>query len=530
MSPVKSASPEPTREYTLRVEGQAADELFVVDSSFGLVARGVAQLEKSLPAGVYKVKSRRAREETEQIILLDHDQTIVPQPTAFASPAPFGMSTLTHEYHRDAARDESRNVHVTAGIGARIFLQSRYWTAPMPTAEPQGNPARGLSLRRLTGQTIADYEGASVIALNPQKDGRDPAASCTVSVDPGTYIVRQEGPNGVAVERSVVASPDWQTQVFVLKNEPRSPSAPSGVPQDADPSLAPLPDSVSVLMSRDGFDPWRNDMELAEVARIALTDERRVLSGQLMAMLDGKFENPMLGIFAAHILLLSLDRAAADAHAESTKAPTVRSSDTARLEVTFQAHDLDVIVRNLRRLVGDHHPDVEALSLRATDPSLRHRKPLTEPPMLRRSWSLFVAASNDAPKLCPPELWRRVRHMTPSPPYLTWLPGASGTDPAQHLVKSMVPQRRRAVSRKPALVAAVAPERSTAPARASLGGGRSRTIDLGGPLAAVQPGPVAPVKKPRAARRPRVDPDARKRMSIENDIPRAVLDRALKSS
>lgn len=530
MSPVKSASPEPTRSYTLRVEGQAADELFVVDSSFGLVARGVARLEKSLPAGVYKVKSRRAREETEQIILLDHDQTIVPQPTGFASPAPFGMSTLTHEYHRDAARDESRNVHVKAGIGARIFVQSRYWTAAMPTAEPQGNPARGLSLRRLAGQTIVEYERASVIALNPQKDGRDPAASCTVSVDPGTYILRQEGPSGVAVERSVVASPDWQTQVFVLKNEPRSPNAPAAGSQDADPSLGPLPDSVSVLMSRDGFDPWRDDMELAEVARIALTDERRVMSDQLMAMLDGKFENPMLGIFGAHILLLSLDRAAADAHADSTKAPTTRPSDPARLEVTFQAHDLDLIVRHLRGLVGDRHPDVESLSLRATDPSLRHRKPLTEPPMLRRSWSLFVAASNDAPRLCPPELWTRVRHMTASPPYLTWLAGASGADPAHDLVKSMTPRRRRAVPRKPVPVAADAPARSAGRSAASLGGGRSRTIDAGGPLAAVRPGPVAPVRKPRAGRRPRVDPDARKKMSIDNDIPRAVLDRALKSS
>ena len=242
MSPVKSTSPEPTHSYTLRVQGQPADELFVVDSSFGLVARGVAQLEKSLPAGVYKVKSRRAREETEEIILLDHDQTVVPQPTAFASPAPFGTSTLTHEYHRDAAQIESRNVHVKVGIGARIFLQSRYWTASTPTAEPQGNPARGLSLRRLTGQTIVEYERASVIALNWNNDGRDPAASCTVSLDPGTYLLRQEGSNGSIMKRSVIPSPDWQTQVFVLKNEPRSSTAPAAGSEDADVALALLPD------------------------------------------------------------------------------------------------------------------------------------------------------------------------------------------------------------------------------------------------------------------------------------------------
>jgi hypothetical protein len=534
VSPVKSPSPESTRSYTLRVEGQPADELFIVDSSFELVARGVALLEKSLPAGVYKVKSRRAREEFEKIILLDQDQTIRPQPTAFASPAPFGTSTLTHEYHRDAAESESRNVHVVAGIGARIFLQSRYWTAPQPTAEPQGNPARGLSLRRLSGQTIVEYERASVIALNWNNDGRDPAASCTVSVDPGTYLLRQEGPNGSPVERSVVASPDWQTQVFVLKNEPRSPSAPTAGPEVSDAALALLPDSVSVFMSRDGFDPWRNDMELAEVARIALTDERRIMSDQLMAMLDGKFENPMLGIFGAHLLLLSLDRAAGETTAAAAEAPPAGAAATPRLELTLQAKDLDVIVQNLRRLVGDRHPDVEALSLRASDPSLRHRTPLTEPPMLRRSWSLFVAASNDAPSLCPPELWTRVRHMTPSPPYLTWLPGASGTDPAHDLVKRMARRTPAAVkrARRPVgAAAAAAPSRQVPRAGGPGGPARGRAArDLASPLEAIAPDPVPTAPKPRAAGRRRVHPDVRRQLSLENDIPRAVVDRAFRGS
>ncbi len=533
MSPVKSTSPEPTHSYTLRVQGQPADELFVVDSSFGLVARGVAQLEKSLPAGVYKVKSRRAREETEEIILLDHDQTVVPQPTAFASPAPFGTSTLTHEYHRDAAQIESRNVHVKVGIGARIFLQSRYWTASTPTAEPQGNPARGLSLRRLTGQTIVEYERASVIALNWNNDGRDPAASCTVSLDPGTYLLRQEGPNGSVVERSVVASPDWQTQVFVLKNEPRSSTAPAAGSEDADVALALLPDSVSVLMSRDGFDPWRNDMELAEVARIALTDERRVMSDQLMAMLDGKFENPMLGVFGAHILLLSLDRAASETTADRANAPA-EAAPAPRLELPLQAKDLDVIVQNLRRLVGDRHPDVEALSLRASDPALRHRKPLTEPPMLRRSWSLFVAASNDAPSLCPPELWKRIRQMRPAPPYLTWLPATSRADPVHDLVKRMAPRAPAVVKRARRQVAAVAapvPSRQVAPGGSGRGRAHGRAApELGSPLEAIALDRVASVPKPRAARRRRVDPDARRQMSLENDIPRAVLDRAFRGS
>src|SRR6476620_6579332 len=133
------ASAERQASYTLRVEGtatddlRAADELFVIDSSFALVKRGVGTLEARLPAGVYKVKSRRAREEREQFVVLDRDRTVRFESTPFASPAPFYDTTLTHETHRDAAARESRVVHVAAGIGARIFLQSRYWTAVRPT-------------------------------------------------------------------------------------------------------------------------------------------------------------------------------------------------------------------------------------------------------------------------------------------------------------------------------------------------------------------------------------------------------------
>jgi hypothetical protein len=284
-------------------------------------------------------------------------------------------------------------------------------------------------------------------------------------------------------------------------------------------------------MSRGGFEPWRDDMELAEVARIALTDGRRIMSDQLMQMLDGKFDNPMLGIFGAHILLLSLDRAAEEAQADSAKAPTAGAADRPRLELTLEAHDLDVIVRNLRRLVGDGHPDVEALSLRASDPSLRHRKPLTEPPMLRRSWSLFVAASNDKPSLCPPDLWARIRHLTPSPPYLTWLSGSSGTDPARDLVKSMSPVAVATTrSKRTRRVAAVAGggRRRAVPAGGPLTAAGGPLIAAAGPLAAMPPDRLASVRKRPAGRR-RVDPDVRKQMSLDNDIPRAVLDRAFRA-
>jgi hypothetical protein len=520
--------------HVLKVEGEQTDELFVIDSRFALVQRAVARLEVTLPAGVYKVKLRRAREEIEKIIILDRDQTVPLTPPAFASPAPFTNSSRTHETHIEAAQRESQNVHITVGIGSRIFLMSRYWTAPVAARAERPNPARGLSLHRLNGKAILDL--GDVAVLGDQHN--DAWAACAVSVEPGTYLLRQQMAGGMTIERTLVASPDWQTQVFILKNEHRRGDGQGGALPDA--ARAALPDTASVFMSRGGFDPGRADMELAETARIALADERRIVSEQLLPLLAGKFDNPMLGIFGAHILLMCLDRAEADASRPAETSPSA-ASVVPRLDLELDPEDLDTIVRNLRSLVGNGHPDVEALSLRAVDGSLRHRKPLREPPMLRRSWSLFVAASNDAPRLVPPELWTTVRFMTASPPWFTWLRSPSGKDPAQSLVKvaariGPAPARDRSivaltVKEKQARLKELA-ARHKVRIRGQVAMKRNAETEIVGPVAAAPPDKVRQagrtVPPTKTSVRQRLDPDVRRRLSLENDVPRSVLDRAIR--
>jgi hypothetical protein len=90
-------------------------------------------------------------------------------------------------------------------------------------------------------------------------------------------------------------------------------------------------------------------------------------------MLNGKFENPMLGIFGAHLLLLKKQ---------------------------LKLNLLSIVVRNLRRLLGENqHPDVEALALRlgknGTFYTFEHL------PMLRRSWWQVVDATVDNEELVP---------------------------------------------------------------------------------------------------------------------------------
>jgi hypothetical protein len=167
-------------------------------------------------------------------------------------------------------------------------------------------------------------------------------------------------------------------------------------------------------MSSGPFRSNSSDLHLTELARIALADERPILGGELRDLLMRKFSNPMQGIFGAHLMLLARDR--------SFVSP--RQFDTAEVpdpEEPFDAQLFDLVVANLRALVGTTHPDVEALSLQCSSPADRFSGVFTVPPMLRRSWSLIVEASNDRPEILGAPLWDRLITRTMTAPFLSWL-------------------------------------------------------------------------------------------------------------
>jgi hypothetical protein len=99
----------------------------------------------------------------------------------------------------------------------------------------------------------------------------------------------------------------------------------------------------------------------------------------MSALLSGKFENPILGIYAGHLLALQ-------------KKP-----------------DLDLlkqVVDNLSSLVGDH-PDVTSLLIPLADPRAKDLS-YAEPPMLRSSWSFILDASTAEHDLRPPRSYAAV--------------------------------------------------------------------------------------------------------------------------
>jgi len=355
--------------------GSQLAELFVIDHDFALVSRAVGELRADVEQGVYKVKAQVGEASAERVVILNKSETIdLSGDLRIASPVPLQGSRRTHEFHMYPAAEESRSVDAQAGGGAEIFLCARRWSAPGVEFD-DSTKAPDLSRHQPSGATIIDLREAG----RGDRSLQDPMLSATVDVDPGAYLLRWRD-EGVVAEQSIEAVKDWQTQVFLL--------------EDAKDETH---HAISVLMGQGGFNWDDPNARLADDARIALADERRVASQVITEALFAKFENPMLGLFGAHLMLVGRDNEWEQAY-------------------------FDGVVGNLAGLLGPNQPDVVALATQGSQRPIADLEPVTSPPMLWRSWLLLVEASNDRPDLLPPETWRRLLQVMPVRPFLAWSP------------------------------------------------------------------------------------------------------------
>ena len=455
---MSSASPDPGVLVGLTVEAQdVCSEVLVVDGGMNLRARGQGRLDTALPPGIYTVRCRSGGAIKEELIVLARDAPVTRTyaPLAFVSPAPLQATSRSHEYHEDFAERESRTVHVDLGGGANpawIFVMARAWTPTGASGKPdlEANPALGVYLRDAGGKVLVDLGASSRVEFT-ETAGKDACAGCTVRLAPGIYQLARDSSDGGRVVQAVVATQGWQTQVFLL-------TRPAGA--DADPDDFPAttiyltrqPHGGSAIPSFDAGNPILRHFELA---RLGLTHERQVLPREIIhEILNGKFEDPMLGIFGAHLL------------ARKLKA----EPDQGRL-----ADSLPVIVGNLRRLLGPDHPDVEALSLMAGgDPTpfvFRH------PPMLRASWALVLEATARRPELVPPDsLASEVSdRFLADAPWLTW---SEHPRPAASSIFKSLTIGARPVAEKPGrLVDVMMQELLTPPARVARGLGAEAPLE-----------------------------------------------------
>lgn len=347
-------------------------QVSVVDGSFRRVAGGLGSCKTRQAPGLYKVKFDAGSKADEQFVTLRAGSppvTVMGPPVAFATAAPLVKTSTTREYHRAPAERESRIVHKKGPVPTSSYI---YLFVRDLESEGSDGAATGVSLLDVEGTRIVDLTQDG--ARGYVKEYEDPWAACNTEVSPGVYRLRSEVSGGRAFEQAVVVSPGWQTQVFLL----RKPVMRGRGRRHADLLNA----SIQMARPDRGFDPQNAHARSGELARQALARERAVMSESAMRdllpqLLPEKFDNPMLGILGAHLLLIR------------------QEPDLALLEE---------VITNLRVLLPGH-PDVDALALEVNKriklPSETPPLFFTEPPMLARSWSVLTAESIERPGIIP---------------------------------------------------------------------------------------------------------------------------------
>jgi hypothetical protein len=335
-------------------------ELRLLDDDRVLVARAIDHLAvSSVPAGIYTVRAVLGGNHRDKIAVVrpgapTHVDIEAP---AMASAMPIERTAKTHEYHQAAAEHFSRADKMTfpvdptvAASQSELFIMAREWNRDVSTR-------RGPRPQRIGGNlTLCDREGAMMFAykdLEMQWVGEDNCAAKTFVLRAG--LVRLCAMDrAVAYELPIYTAPGWQTQVYFLA---------SG--DDGDLRASDLA-QASMTMRRIGRGFARGDLDgqAIEGVRSALeTTSGGVPDMVLEGYLWEKFENPLLGLLAAHAM---------------------------QRRGTLKPATLHTVANNLANLIGPI-PDVIALLLEA-DPAA-NVPPVLVPPMLRASWTILLEHS-----------------------------------------------------------------------------------------------------------------------------------------
>jgi len=388
--------------------GSPLAEVFLIDDQFALVARSLGDLDCEAPPGVYKVKAKLGDATVEQLVLLEGNQKLdVSRDLTIGSAVPIATPSLVAGSPMAERQVTAPQLGPLSVEGAQLFLMARSEAA---ADDPPAVPST-ISVLDRARTTLGFLElGAGSPAGPP---------SMTIDVDAGPYLLRRRDRFGDVAEHCVPAVSGWQTQVFTLESA-ASPAALGGT-------------RVSVLMARESFDPADPHLRLIEEARTALADKRKVASEALGVLVE-EIDNPMLGLFAAHLMLIARDSTLL----ESERRRSGRLGTSAvTAPVQFDQRRFDRIVDRLSEVLGPDNPDVVALGTQRTGQSLEALPPLTAAPMLWRSWVLLIEATNTVPMLVPVSLWQQTVHALPLRPFFLWAPTEERNDLTRSWVRGI---------------------------------------------------------------------------------------------
>jgi hypothetical protein len=347
------------KKVALEISGSPMTEIFLVDGQMRKVASGIGELKVDAVPGLYKIRSRMGGIQSDRLIEVsgdvEHQVEQAPDIETQTS-APISGTRTSHEYQAYPAAELSMQRHVRAGAGSVVFVFVRDVLATGNLSENTWEtPAESVSIHALTGERLADLSKGRV-------DGPRGYGGVNVELDPGTYRIRVDTEPLGTFEMFVTTVRGWQTQVFFTVADFYA---------KGQNIRRPLLRDAIVLMSRvdRGFDPDDEEVRLVAGVRDSLAFQRPVLQkGGISQLLNGKFRDPLLGIYALHVRLLG---------------GGYRTGSTRR------------VLTRTRELLGNRHPDILALHSEINPAQFGPGRTFSDPPLLRNSWNLILKASRD---------------------------------------------------------------------------------------------------------------------------------------
>jgi hypothetical protein len=366
----------------------------------------------TLPQGLYTVHLERAGAVSEKVVRHTADTSLRENEPRRTSAMPSFDTVDAHEYYSYTAAELSQRDTGSAatvlpddGHGAgRLFVFVR---AAEAGAHEGRELADGLFLHAPDGDRITDF-GTAVV----EQDHEVGWLAFSAPARAGSYALRFAGLG--AREMVVTVFAGWETQLFI--------------PFEHRPRL----EHSSVLMAHlgQGYHPDDRVAQAIDAGLAGLRGGIDLLPRETRQMLlSGKFENPMLGLIGAHLLLL---------------------------QPNPDFGLLDIVLHNLEELLPGS-ADVHAVRLAA---ALRHGsqpplQPMDTPPMLHRGLVAIMEASAVIPAIVPENGWleRIAPHVLSDSAWTTWsLPEAvtAAATPDQlsrmagaAVASAMAPSRKR---------------------------------------------------------------------------------------
>jgi len=341
--------PEPApASFSLHVDaGSSLAEVFIIDPSFNLVARGQGSLRAVLPKGEYLIKYRAGDNLKEEWVTLDADKTF----NGWDAPLPPTAAPISERAGWSSA---------DAGFAESL----RHLPLSIVIRNPKGPPSA-------SDVRVLDRDGNPIASLPEPPTDWMKGGGCNVigfggNVAGGGYLLAVYTTGLRPYTIPLWVAPNCSTQVL-LEQKQLDPRVKSRI----GPHLA----SASIFITKTGTtgDELKRLPQLTETAKSALSYDRPILPTQeeIDEALDGKYLCPMLGLLAGHLLRLGYEE--------------LKGKPEAGIAAFEVLEELKTVVTNLNRLMPGS-PDVGALELAVAQTS---QADFGVPPMLSHSWAIL---------------------------------------------------------------------------------------------------------------------------------------------